>query len=164
MARIAVIVLFTVFLSFNSFYTEENKPAVREKAKIEKVLDGDTILLEDGRTVRLIGLDSPETNHPTLPVQRYGKEASVFTVKFAEGKDCELEFEENNKKDVHGRSVAYVFVNGKLLNAELLKGGFAYVYTKYDFKLKAEFIKLQKQAIKERKGLWNIKDKSGKSK
>jgi len=48
------------------------------------------------------------------------------------------------------------------LNAELLKGGFAFVYVKYDFKLKADFVQHQKEAIKARKGLWKIKDKSDK--
>jgi micrococcal nuclease len=142
-------------------HTEEKELPVREKVKVSKVFDGDTLLLQDGRTVRLIGIDAPETHHPTLPPQRYGEEASAFVKKLTEGKDCELEFEEQKKKDVHGRTVAYVYAAGMLLNAELLKGGFAYVYTKYDFRLKADFIRCQKQAIKERKGLWNIKDKSG---
>ncbi|OGF44798.1 MAG: hypothetical protein A2452_08845 [Candidatus Firestonebacteria bacterium RIFOXYC2_FULL_39_67] len=164
MAKINLIVFLSLFLIFSVTSAEENLISAREKAKIAKVFDGDTLLLQDGRTIRLIGVDSPETNHPTLPVQRFGKEASEFSKRFAEGKDCEVEFEEQNKKDVHGRFVAYVYVEGKLLNAELLKGGFAYVYTKYDFRLKQDFIKYQKQAIKERKGLWNIKDKSGNTK
>jgi len=164
MVRVALLALLLFLNADCGFNCAESSFPAREKTKIKKVFDGDTVLLEDGRLVRLIGIDSPETNHPTLPPQRYGKEATAFARDFAEGRDCELEFEEKNNKDVYGRYVAYVYIGEKLLNEELLKGGFAYVYTKYPFRLKAEFIQYQKQAIKERKGLWNIKDKSAGSK
>ncbi|MCX5776109.1 MAG: thermonuclease family protein [Candidatus Firestonebacteria bacterium] len=160
MSKIAAIFSLLVGLLFGVVLAGETLTSLREKANIIKVFDGDTVLLKDGRTIRLIGVDTPETNHPSLPAQRYGKEATAFTKNISEGKDCEVEFEENNKKDVHGRNVAYLYVDGKLLNAELLKEGLAYVYVKYDFKFKSDFIEYQKQAIRKRKGLWNIKDRS----
>jgi len=138
--------------------------SVREKFKVIKVFDGDSILLEDKREIRLLGVDAPEIHHPTLPEQRYGKEAAEFVKKLVDGKEVWLEFEEGNKEDKFGRSIAYVYIGDKLLNAELLKNGFAYVYVKYPFRLKEEFIKYQQEAIKSRKGLWNIKDKSGEKK
>ena len=138
--------------------------SVREKFKVIKVFDGDSILLEDNREIRLLGVDAPEIHHPTLPEQRYGKEAAEFSKQLVEGKEVWLEFEEGNKQDKYGRSIAYVYIGDKLLNEELLKNGFAYVYTKYPFRLKEEFIKYQQEAIKARKGLWNIKDKSGEKK
>lgn len=155
--------LFVFLLSF-SFIQFIFAQSVREKVKILKAYDGDSILLADGREVRLLGVDAPEIHHPTLPEQRFGKEAAEFVRELAEGKEAELEFEEDNKKDKYNRTIAYVYIGDKLLNAELLKNGFAYVYVKYPFRLKEEFIKYQQDAIKARKGLWNIKDRSGETK
>ena len=50
-----------------------------------RVVDGDTILLNNGERVRLIGVDTPETKHPKKPVEYFGKEASAFTKKMVEG-------------------------------------------------------------------------------
>jgi len=159
-----ITVLFLLFLFRQTAISEETPKPFREKAKIVKVYDGDSILLQDGREVRLLGVDAPELHHPTLPEQRFGKEAADFVRKIAEGKECELEYEEGNKKDKYKRTIAYVYIGDKLLNAELLKNGFAYVYIKYPFHLKNEFIRYQQEAIKLRNGLWNIKDKSGEKK
>lgn len=54
-------------------------PSTAEKALVARVIDGDTIQLDDGRKVRLIGVDTPETVHPQKEVEYYGKEASDFT-------------------------------------------------------------------------------------
>ena len=49
--------------------------------KVKKVVDGDTVLLSNGETVRLIGVDTPETKHPYKPVEYFGEEAYRFTKK-----------------------------------------------------------------------------------
>lgn len=61
-------------------------PVAEASLLVMKVVDGDTLKLSDGQTVRLIGVDTPETVHPTKPVQYFGKEASAFTKRLAEGK------------------------------------------------------------------------------
>jgi micrococcal nuclease len=58
---------------------------------VERVVDGDTLLLASGERVRLIGVDTPETKHPKKPVERFGKEASEFTGQMVEGKRVRLE-------------------------------------------------------------------------
>lgn len=156
----SIIIILSIIAFSLGAVKEEDLGGPREKAFVKTVIDGDTVMLKDGRTVRLIGIDSPETRHPTLPPQRFGKEAADYLRKLAENRDCELEFEEGNSKDKHGRAVAYLYVGGLLLNEELLKNGFAYVYTKYPFRLKEKFITSQQNAIKNRKGLWKIKAKS----
>src|SRR4030042_4772105 len=50
--------------------------------RLTRVLDGDTIVLDNGETVRLIGVDAPETHHPELPVQRFGEESAGFLGRF----------------------------------------------------------------------------------
>ena len=69
---------------------------------VERVIDGDTIVLEGGERIRLIGVDTPETVHPTKPVERFGKEASAYTRSSAEGKRVRLEYESGNREDRYG--------------------------------------------------------------
>jgi micrococcal nuclease len=63
----------------------------RELVKVDSVIDGDTFVLENGEKVRLIGIDTPESVHPSKPVQYYDKEASEFTKRMLEGKKVRLE-------------------------------------------------------------------------
>jgi endonuclease YncB( thermonuclease family) len=68
---------------------------------VERVVDGDTLLLQSGERVRLIGVDTPETKHPKKPVERFGKEASEFTRQMVEGKRVRLEFDPANAATGH---------------------------------------------------------------
>ena len=69
---------------------------------VKRVIDGDTILLSNGERVRLIGVDTPETKHPSKPVEYYGKEATAFTKKMVEGKFVRLEYDWQ-ERDKYGR-------------------------------------------------------------
>src|SRR5207247_736210 len=79
---------------------------------VERVVDGDTLLLQSGERVRLIGVDTPEIKHPKKPVEYFGKEASAFTRRMVEGKRVRLEFDQGNAarghKDRYQRTLAYV--------------------------------------------------------
>ena len=78
---------------------------------VERVIDGDTLVLKGGERVRLIGVDTPETVHPQKPVEYFGKEASKFTRGMAEGKRVRLEYEQGApQKDRYGRTLAYVYL------------------------------------------------------
>ncbi len=61
---------------------------------VTRVIDGDTLVLNGGERVRLIGVDTPESVHPTKPVEYYGKEASAFTMRMTEGEQVYLEYEQ----------------------------------------------------------------------
>jgi endonuclease YncB( thermonuclease family) len=63
---------------------------------VERVIDGDTLVMEKGERVRLIGVDTPETKHPRKPVEHFGKEAAAFTKRMVEGKRVRLEFDPAN--------------------------------------------------------------------
>jgi len=69
--KILLLIFLTVSLSISCI----NPKTLR----CTKVIDGDTIVLSNGETVRLIGVDTPETKHPSKPVEYYGKEATAFT-------------------------------------------------------------------------------------
>ena len=126
---------------------------------VERVVDGDTLLLQSGERVRLIGVDTPETKHPSKPVQYFGKEASAFTRRMVEGKRVRLEFDQGNvvrgHKDRYGRTLAYVFLeDGTLLNAEIIKQGYGHAYTQFPFSRMEEFRRLEREAQEQGSGLW----------
>jgi endonuclease YncB( thermonuclease family) len=68
---------------------------------VKRVVDGDTLLLQSGEHVRLIGVDTPETKHPKKPVERFGKEASEFNRHMVEGKRVRLELDPANAATGH---------------------------------------------------------------
>jgi len=119
-----------------------------------RVVDGDTIVVEGIGKVRLIGVDTPETVHPRKPVEHYGKEASNFTKRMVEGKKVRLEYDWQ-KKDKYRRTLAYVYLrDGTFLNAEIVKQGYGYAYTKYPFKYLDQFREYEKEARENKRGLW----------
>ncbi len=126
---------------------------------VRRVVDGDTLVLENKERVRLIGVDTPETKHPNKPVEYFGKEASRFTKTMCEGKRVRLEFDQANAhighKDRYKRTLAYVFLeDGTFLNAEIIKQGYGFAYTRFPFKYMDEFRGYQREARKQGRGLW----------
>ena len=126
---------------------------------VERVVDGDTLLLQSGERVRLIGVDTPEIKHPKKPVEYFGKEASAFTRRVVEEKRVRLEFDQANvaqgHKDRYGRTLAYVFLeDGTLLNAEIIKQGYGHAYTQFPFSRMEEFRRLEREAREQGRGLW----------
>lgn len=134
-----------------------------ERVLVTDVVDGDTIKVLRGRrqeTVRLIGVDTPETGRPDMPVQFLGPEASLFTRRALLKARVRLEFEDADRKggsrDKYGRALAYVFLDdGKNFNLELVRQGFGKAYARYPFRYQAEFVKAEQAARGARRGLWN---------
>lgn len=121
---------------------------------VQRVIDGDTLLLSNGTRVRLIGVDTPETVHPKKAVQYFGKEASNFTKSLVLGKKVWLEYDQNSR-DKYARLLAYVFLeDNTLLNEEIIKQGYGYAYTKYPFRLMERFRLSEQEARKHERGLW----------
>ena len=95
---------------------------------VKKVIDGDTIELVDGTKIRYIGIDTPETVHPSKPVEFMGKEASNFNKTLVEGQCVHLEYDVE-RTDKYGRTLAYVYLDTLFVNAELVKQGYAQILT-----------------------------------
>jgi micrococcal nuclease len=100
---------------------------------VSRVVDGDTIEVAptvDGLTeVRLIGVDTPETSHPTYGEQPYGQQAKEFTTSRLEGERVALEFDVE-RVDPYGRLLAYVWLSdGSMFNETLVGEGYAQVAT-----------------------------------
>jgi micrococcal nuclease len=121
---------------------------------VVRVVDGDTLLLDGDERVRLIGVDTPESVDPRRPVEHFGKEASAFTRRMAEGKRVRLAFDQN-RQDRFGRTLAYVFLeDGTLLNAEIIRQGYGHAYTRFPFRYAEEFRAHEREAREQRRGLW----------
>lgn len=129
---------------------------------VTDVMDGDTISVGRGWrsvTVRLIGIDTPETVHPEKPVEFFGPEASEFTKRQLEGKKVHLEFEPSTEYDDYGRLLAYVFLSdGTFFNAVLVKQGYARVFGRDRFQYYKEFRRYEREARIAGVGLWAGKD------
>ena len=97
------------------------------EATVIRVIDGDTIRVRvrgKAHTVRLIGVDTPETVHPTKAVQHFGAEASAYTKAALEAKTVTLE-DPTDTKDRYGRLLRYVLLDGENFNARLIREGYA---------------------------------------
>jgi micrococcal nuclease len=139
----------------------ETAPA--EEAMVIDVYDGDTIVVQRGvrqATVRLIGVDTPETSRPETPVQFHGPEAADFTRRSLLGKIVRLEFEPPDRPggaiDKYDRMLASVFTpDGKNFNLELVRLGYGRAYTVYPFTQQRTFEKAGRAAKKAGLGMWN---------
>jgi micrococcal nuclease len=128
--------------------------------EVQRVIDGDTADLAGIGRVRFIGVDTPETVHPNKPVEWYGKEASAFTKKMIEGKRVRVEYDWQ-KKDKYGRTLVYIYLaDGTFLNAEIIKQGFGFAYTRFPFKFLDEFRAYEREAREARRGLWGPRDEA----
>ena len=139
---------------------EAEKGTSDEWYRVLRVVDGDTIKIETGKSgqyigVRYIGVDTPETVDPRKPVEYFGQEAAEYNSKLVEGKSVRLEFDVQ-KRDKYKRLLAYVFLpDGTFVNAELVKNGYARVAT-YPPNVKHQdlFLKLEREARENNRGLW----------
>jgi endonuclease YncB( thermonuclease family) len=121
---------------------------------VTKAIDGDTIEIEGGERVRLIGVDTPETVDPRRPVGCFGKEASNVTKSLVEGKKVKMESDITDR-DKYGRLLRYVWVNNIFINEYLVREGFANS-SSYppDVKYQGLFDAAEIEARENKRGLW----------
>lgn len=122
--------------------------------KVTKVIDGDTIEIEGGVRVRYIGIDTPETVHPSRPVQCFGREASNKNKELVEGKFVKLE-KDVSETDKYARLLRYIYVGDVFINDFLVREGYAYS-SSYppDIKHQDQFLAAQIEARENNRGLW----------
>lgn len=125
------------------------------EVRVAQVLDGDTVVLEDGRKVRLLGIDAPELEKEGQPAEFLGYKAKKVLADLALGQKVRLEFDEL-KYDRYGRTLAHLFLpDGTHLNRELVRQGLARVYViPPNLRYRAEILAAQREAIEARRGLW----------
>lgn len=117
-------------------------------ALVTRIIDGDTIEIEGSIRVRYIGIDTPEIGEP------YYLEAKEANLNLVGGKRIQLE-KDVEDKDEYGRLLRYVWVDGIMVNAELVRLGYAYSYSyPPNLKYQAHFLQLEREAREQKRGLW----------
>lgn len=125
-----------------------------KKFLVSRVIDGDTIELSNGKKVRYIAMDTPETVDPRKPIQCFGVEASNRNKQLVEGKTVLLE-KDISETDRYGRLLRYVYIDGVFVNLFLVQEGFAYSYTyPPDVKYQSQFTEAERLAREQKRGLW----------
>lgn len=136
-----------------------------DEVKLSKCVDGDTIKVKiDNKeyTVRMLAIDTPESVHPEKKVEYYGKEASEYTCNIvSNAKKIELEYDSgSDKTDKYDRLLAWVIVDGELLQDKLISLGYAKVAYLYgDYKYTSLLEEHQELASAKNLGIWNQQEK-----
>ncbi|MEX0924421.1 MAG: thermonuclease family protein [Candidatus Paceibacterota bacterium] len=134
--------------------------SVDEPYEVVDVVDGDTVKLsidDEVETIRLIGIDTPETVHPSEPVECFGKEASNKAKELLSGKTVVLEADESQgTRDAYGRLLGYVILpGGRNFNKLMIEQGYAYEYTySTPYKYQDAFKTAEQNARTSEVGLW----------
>ncbi len=146
-------IIFSFFISFN--------PVPSGFYRVVSVSDGDTIkVMMDKKieTIRLIGVDTPETVDPRRPVQCYGLEASNFTKKTLANANIKLESDFiAGDRDKYKRLLRYVFLeDGQNFNQVLIEDGYGheYTYQSQPYKYQEAFKRSEQFARENSRGLW----------
>ena len=156
-----VVALVVLVLLLRSWYAQPETlaPGVY---RVDRVVDGDTLVLANQHRVRLIGADTPETVRPNHPVEPWGPEATEFTRRFVAGGEVRLQFD-GPQKDKYGRWLAHVWVGDRMLEEELIRAGLATAETGYSYSsaIKARFLQAQSHARAAGRGIWSGSVPSG---
>ncbi|MFB6181918.1 MAG: thermonuclease family protein [Candidatus Magasanikbacteria bacterium] len=128
------------------------------KSLVTQVMDGDTIEVKHNnkeKTLRLIGIDAPETKHPDKPIQCFGKESKEKLKELVLDKKVRLKKDSiSDDVDKYDRLLRYVYIDDKLVNSYLIKKGYVYAYTTFPFEKEDRFEQLEDMAENNNRGLW----------
>ena len=130
-------------------------------AQVDRVIDGETIRvrLADGRraTVRVTGVETPETRHPTPGVEPGGPAASAYTTRRRTGATVRLDRDPaGDDHDADGRLLRYVVLaTGENLNATLVREGYGTAIRAFSYSRQRDVLALEAQARRARRGLWS---------
>lgn len=159
MKKVSVHLLFWLAVGTLFFlFSPKTLPPQQDEADlilVTRVVDGDTIEIENGQKIRYIGIDTPETVNPTTPIECFGQEASNKNKELVLGKKVRLE-KDISETDKYGRLLRYVWVGNILVNDYLVRQGYA-LASSYapDVTYQNQLQEAQKEARENSRGLWN---------
>jgi micrococcal nuclease len=149
----ALMLLILVALSLAGSFWQAQK-GLEYGFKVTRVIDGDTVEIETGETVRYIGIDTPETKHPDKGVECFGREAAEKNQELAEGRRVTLE-KDVSERDRYGRLLRYVYADGLFINEVLVREGYARTASfPPDVKYQELFRRAEQEAREAGRGLW----------
>jgi len=173
-STIVVLVLFVYFawvyiIPRLSEHEKKQYSKNQETRFVQRVVDGDTFVLENGERVRMLGIDTPEkfqsskldwdverSGEDKKTIQKLGELASEFTTNLINKKKVILVPEPNYEdKDRYGRLLRYVYLDdGTFVNKKIVEEGYANAYRRYKISKLDEFIKAENDARENKRGLW----------
>ncbi len=156
----AVVVAILAAASLGGWWLGAQRRTVTAEYRVVAVTDGDTVevVAPDGTRdrIRLLGVDTPETHHPTEPVECFGPEAAAYTQERLAGQSVRLEGDVETR-DRYGRRLAYVILDGARFNDELLRLGYAELLVIEPNHAHARtMLQAELEAKRERRGLWGV--------
>lgn len=143
--------------------TITNVPNEKQKVKVVRVVDGDTVEIEGNIKVRYIGVNTPELHDPRKPIECFGQAASDENKKLVEGKEIYIQ-KDISETDKFKRLLRYVWIGDPsvssaeaiFVNDYLVRQGFAQASSfPPDVKYQQRFIEAQTEARENKRGLWN---------
>jgi len=148
-----VAALLTLILGFFSgnYYSNQKQSQLITQGTVTRIIDGDNLELDNGKSVRLYGINCPEKG------RKFSQEAIDLSTKLALNNQIRLDYQPNYQTDRWNRLLAYVFINNTFLNEQLVRQGFCEVtiYQKRaKLKYQDELLNAQTQAKQEKIGRW----------
>lgn len=126
---------------------------------VQRVVDGDTLFLDNRAYVRLVGVDAPETAKSDRHAEPFASEASDFARRFVDQQQgmVRLRFD-RERIDKYGRFLAYVLVGDQMLNEELVRAGLATAETRFRYSpaMKTRFQRAEEEARAAGRGIWSL--------
>jgi micrococcal nuclease len=126
---------------------------------VVRVIDGDTLDIafhNHIKRIRIIGIDTPETVKHNHPIECYGKEATLQAEKMLLYQKIKLQKDtKGDDIDIYNRLLRHVILkNGENFGAFMVQNGYAKAYKKFEYETKKEFLDYEKDAQKNKKGMW----------
>ena len=140
-----IIIILMLLSGVMFYYAAENYDVVDEEVFVSRVIDGDTFELDDGRKVRMLGINCPERS------MEYYDDAKVFLESLILNKNVLIE---SREVDQYGRFLAHVFFDGVHVNKEILKKGFANLYYYGEDFYFDEMERVEREARNLNLGIW----------
>jgi len=158
------LIIFLFILNINKYiknksfnFIPKEKSNIVQYFKVKDIDDGDTIVLENGSVIRYLGIDTPETHHPTIGEECGGKEATQENIRLLKNKKVRL-IKDETEKDQYGRLLRYVFTeDGVFINYELVRKGFAQILEiPPDHIFRQTLLDAQNFAHDNKLGIWSL--------
>ncbi|MEM5772802.1 MAG: thermonuclease family protein [Candidatus Aenigmatarchaeota archaeon] len=130
------------------YFIQSNLPETQRRL-VTKVLDGDTLELENGDRIRLLGINAPELG------EAFSEEAKLALEEMVLGKVVKIEKDAAWNKDKYGRLLRYVFLEGKLVNCEMVRLGLAESIAEKEVKYYNCFKEAEQEAKEKKLGIWS---------
>lgn len=124
--------------------------------RVERVVDGDTLIVSGGQRVRLLGVDTPELARDGRPAEPWSDAAREFLDGAVGDREVSLGFD-REPYDKYGRRLAYLYCQGRFVNEEIIRAGYSRAETRFAYheSKKLRFRQAEREAREQQRGIWS---------